>query len=194
MVSVKLYVEGGGNAKSLKVACRRGFRTFIEKAGLTGNMPAVVACGSRGDAYNDFKIAQPAGQPAMLLVDAEGPVAAQDPWQHLKASDNWDRPAGVTDDQCHLMVQVMESWFLADVPALQEFYGQAFRAQQLPANPEIEKVPKQDVLDGMARASSITTRGSYQKARDGFSILQAIDPNKVRQASAYADRFIKALS
>ena len=45
----------------------------------------------------------------MLLVDAERPVASSGPWGHLNAPpDSWVRPAGATDDQCHLMVQVME--------------------------------------------------------------------------------------
>ena len=193
MVSVKVYVEGGGSARPLKTACRRGFKTFIESAGLTGNMPTIVACGSRGDAYNDFKTALAAGQPAMLLVDAEGPMTALGPWEHLEVNDGWNRPSGATNDQCHLLVQVMESWFLADVAALQEYYGQAFRAQRLPKNLEIEKVPKQDVLNGMARATSGTPKGSYQKGRDGFGILEALDTDKVRQASVHADRFIKAL-
>jgi hypothetical protein len=35
-VSVKLYVEDGGNSKALRRACAKGFRTFIDKAGLVG--------------------------------------------------------------------------------------------------------------------------------------------------------------
>jgi hypothetical protein len=31
MVGVKLYVEGGGNAKPLKTACRNGFSEFLKK-------------------------------------------------------------------------------------------------------------------------------------------------------------------
>ena len=86
----------------------------------------------------------------MLLVDAEGPVTAYDPWQHLHASDGWARPASATNDQCHLMVQIMESWFLADVDALELFYERGLRRQSLPANPNIEQIPKQDVLNGLA--------------------------------------------
>ena len=155
-------------------------------------MPRIVPCGSREDAYNDFRTAHAAGEAAMLLVDAERPVTAPGPWQHLNSTDNWGRPAAATDGQCHLMVQVMESWFLADRTALASFYGQNFRAQDLPANPDIERVRKEDVLAGLAQATRNTK--SYKKGVDSFQILEKLDPAKVRTASAYADRFIRALS
>ncbi len=53
-MSIKLYVEGGGDSKTLKTAYRKGFRIFIEKAGLEGRMPSIVACGRRESAYEDF--------------------------------------------------------------------------------------------------------------------------------------------
>ena len=194
MVSVRLYVEGGGNTRTLNKDCRKGFRVLIEKAGLTGSIPNIIPCGSRGDAYNDFRTAHAAGEPAMLLVDAEGPVTSTGPWQHLKDNDNWDRPATATDGQCHLMVQVMESWFLADADALASFYGQNFRSQDLPANPDIEKVSKQDALGRLAQATRNTKKGSYKKGAESYRILEKLDPYKVRKTSAYADRFIRALS
>ena len=84
MVTVKLHVEGGGNSKVLKTACRRGFSKFIENAGLAGAMPKIVACGSRENAYESFKISHAHEDGiAMLLVDAERPVTAAGPWEHL---------------------------------------------------------------------------------------------------------------
>ena len=129
----------------------------------------------------------------MLLVDAEGPVTAQNPWAHLLASDGWARPSSTTDDQCHLMVQIMESWFLADVGALASFYGRGLRRQALPGNRNIEQVPKEDVLSGLAQATRGTKKGSYSKSSHGFRIVGELDPAKVRNASRYADRFLRAL-
>ena len=193
-MSVKLYVEGGGDSKVLRSQCRKGFRTFFEKAGMAGRTPSVVACGSRGEAYRDFRTAHCQEQGPVLLVDAEGPVTAPGPWQHLKARDGWDRPASASDDQCHLMVQVMESWFLADPDALASFYGQGFRPQSLSKNPNIEQVSKQDVLDGLGTAARETTKGRYDKGRDSYEILGRVDPSKVTNASPYADRLIRAFS
>ena len=192
MVTTTLYVEGGGDSGALRRACRKGFRKFIEKAGLIGTMPKIVACGSRSNAYHSFCIAHASGTgPAMLLVDAEALVTASGPWQHLKDRDGWDRPDAASDDQCHLMVQAMESWFLADKEALQSFYHQSFRPQDLPQNPTIENIPKQDVFNGLSQATRNTR--SYKKGADSFEILEKLDPAKVRNASHYADRFIRAL-
>ena len=193
MVTTKLCVEGGGN-KTLNRECRRGFGKFVEKAGAAGKMPQIVACGSRENAYDSFKTVLATGCAAILLVDAEEQVTAQGPWQHLKTRDNWDRPSSATDDQCHLMVQAMESWFLADVDTLESFYGQGFRPQDLPKNPEIEKVSKQDVLIRLAQATHNTQKGSYKKGMHSFEILEKLDPAKVSTASNHADRFMKALS
>ena len=191
-MTVSLYVEGGG--KDASKACRKGFRSFFEKAGLGGRVPRVVACGSRSNAYRDFEAARAAGQNAILLVDAEGPVTAMGTWEHLKAQVNWNRPAKATADECNLMVQAMESWFLADPTALQSYYGQGFRPQSLPQNPEIERVPKQDVITRLSRATRGTTKGRYDKGRDSYELLGRLDPKKVANASPYTARLIKALS
>lgn len=194
MVSVRLYVEGGGDNKALRAKCRQGFASFLEKAGLTGRMPRIVACGGRENAYDSFKTGHEIkGFKATLLVDAEKEVTADNPWRHLKSRDGWDKPKGATDDQCHLMVQVMESLFLADKDALESFYGQGFRRRALPRNPNVEQVSKQDVVNGLERASDGTGKGRYNKGRHSFEILARVDPGKVRKGSDYADRFVRAL-
>ena len=197
MVKIKLYVEGGGSSRALKRACRRGFRKFIEKSGLKGTMPEIVASGSRRNAYEDFRTRQrntaAKNEGPMLLLDAERAVGETGPWQHLKDRDGWDRPDGATDDQCHLMVQAMESWFLADRTALEKYYGQDFQETALPSNPQIEQVPKGDVLHGIRRATDSTTKGRYDKGRHSFEILAKIDPEKVTDASRHARRFVETL-
>lgn len=166
MVSVKLYVEGGGGSKTLKTACRKGFQRFIEKAGLQGRMPRVVACGSRRNAYESFKTAH-AGQDTtvLLLVDAEGPVTAESPWQHLEIHDNWDRPDHATDDQCHLMVQIMESWFLADPQTLKTFYGQGYRPDALPSDQHVERIAKRDVSTALPAPPGIPRKAAMIRGR-----------------------------
>jgi hypothetical protein len=100
---------------------------------------------------------------------------------------------GARDDQCHLMVQCMESWFLADREALARYFGPGFRNQALPMNPQVESIPKTDVLDGLDRAARGTSRGRYAKGEHGFGILAEVDPSKVRAAAPWADRFVSAL-
>ena len=194
-MKVKVYIEGGGDAKSLKSRLRQGFRRFLERAGLQGNLPGIVACGGRNTAYDRFSLGHSDRDTvAFLVVDSEGPVTANGPWQHLKNRDNWVRPSGVEDDQCHLMVQEMESWFLADREALIRFYGANFRSRALPQRLQIEDIPKKDVYDGLKRATIATSKGRYSKGSHSFKILGTLDPAKVQAASPYAKRFVERLS
>ncbi len=198
MVKVKLLVEGGGDGKrkSVNRECRKGFRLFLEKAGM-GRMPDITACGGRQKAYDKF-VHEHGDDNALvvLLVDAEGPVTSSGPWEHLKSRDNWNRPAGALDEQCHLMTQVMESWFLADLQTLRDYYGPAFQESGLPKYLNVEDAPKQDVINGLADATRRTPKRAYDKGKHSFEILAKLSPSQVQQQqqAPRAKRFIEAMS
>ena len=203
---VKLFVEGGGNAKDLRNECREGFRAFIASAGIT-QKPRIFACGTRSEAFKDYCTAIANGEKAFLLVDSEAPVSealsAQNdstqwkPWLHLKnrEADRWDKPAKALDVECHLMVECMENWFLADRKTLKEFFGQEFQEKQLPApQNSIEKIPKKDVFGSLAKATkNCKTKGMYGKGAHSFKLLKEINPDLVINASPWAKRFIEQL-
>lgn len=86
----------------------------------------------------------------------------------------------------------MESWFLADRDALARRFGPGFGANALPANPRIERVPKQDVLDRLKTATR-PAGAEYDKARDSYVILGELDANAVEQASPRVARLFGAL-
>ena len=176
----------------------RRISKFIEKAGLAGVMPDIKACGSRETTFDRFMTRAETGKGTiLLLVDSEkmvrAPATSADPWRHLRDHDRWSRPKGVTDDNCHLMVQFMETWFLADMDALEKFYGGDFRKATLPQNPKIEEVPKQDIEKRLKQASRNTSKGEYSKGKHSFEILAILDPAKVRCKSPYVDRFLRTL-
>ncbi len=103
---MKLYVEGGGDNRSLQAPARRAFKSLFERAGLEGRLPAVIACGGRAEAFREFPKAMARGEHAALLVDSEeaveeGSTAAD----HLARRDRW-RDLGA-NERVHLMVQVM---------------------------------------------------------------------------------------
>ena len=193
MVNRTICVEGGGQGKGASIAHRNGFISFIQRAGLQGKMPKIRLCGSRYRAYSKFKKMSEYRQDVILLVDAETTVTTNQPWEHLKKEDGWERPDGTTDEQCHLMVQIMESWFLADKQALTKYYGRQFNTSALPKNQNIEEISKVDVEGGLKKATKKTQKGEYSKGSHSFKILALLDPEKVRKASPYADRFIKTL-
>jgi uncharacterized protein DUF4276 len=194
-VSVKVYVEGGGN--SARYGMPPGFQEFFERAGLRDRLPRVVPSGGRQKTYDAFCVAleNPGNDTPLLLVDCEAPVQQPGPWEHLKqrAGDEWDRPRGATDEQVHLMVQCMEAWFLADPDSLETFYGDGFRSNALRAWPNLENVPKADVMSALGAATrNCSTKGEYSKGQHSFKILAQIDPAKVR-ASFYAARLLNTL-
>jgi Domain of unknown function (DUF4276) len=196
MVEMRLYVEGGGDTKLLRTACRRGVSEFLAKAGLKGCLPRIVASGGRQQAYDDFCTAlRLAAHSAMLLVDSETSITVPSPWAHLLHRDQWPTPGDARDDDCHLMVQCMESWFLADRNTLRAFYGQGYRANALPPveNP-IELLDKQSVYHALAAATKdCKTKAPYAKGEHSFALLAQIDPAKVTAASKWAARFVTVL-
>ncbi|MEK8019832.1 MAG: DUF4276 family protein [Candidatus Parabeggiatoa sp.] len=191
MVKIHIYVEGGGDQNLTLTKCRRGFSQFFKKVLPSDCQPKIIACGSRMQAYNRFctALVQYPDVFCILLVDSEAPVADEsNAWTHLKIRDNWDCPDSATDENAHLMVQCMESWFLADRTTLAKFYGQGFNLNALPKQTNIEKISKNDVNQGLDAATRHTkTKGKYHKTRHGFDLLSQIEPSRVRQVSEFAE-------
>jgi len=192
VTEIRVYVEGGGDRAQGKAAIREGFGKFLselrEKARDKRIRWSIVACGGRGATYDAFRTALSSHADAfnVLLVDSEGPVTAQ-PWQHLKARDNWDA-SGCSDDVCHMMVQDMEAWIVADADALQGFYGNGFRRGVLPGARDIETVSRDTVAESLTRATKDTAKGQYHKLRHGPKLLAQIEPAKVRSRASHCDR------
>ena len=197
---MKLFVEGGGDATELKSRCRNGFREFISKAGIL-KRPRIIACGSRRNAYEDYAKAVGLGEDALLLVDSEGPVdaACQEgaskhwkPWKHLKerVGDLWEKPLRSDDRDCHLMVQMMETWLISDGTALKNQFGKNFNEKHplAPTKP-LEAVAKTEVKESLRNASN----SQYGKGKNSFELLAKVDPAKVEAASPWAKRFVDCL-
>ena len=198
MVSITIYVEGGGS-RALNADLREGFRAFLEKGGLSGRLPTCVACGPRSKAYKNFCRALGGVKQddrALLLVDSEGPIPEGQPvWKYLsdRKDDAWEEPDRATEGDVHLMVQCMEAWFLADVQALSDYFGQGFRRAALPGNPNLEQVQKADIQRGLKAATHASSKGAYDKGKHSFAVLGRLDPAKVRAASAYCERLFVTL-
>ena len=197
-MTVKVYVERGGDGRELRARCRRGFSSFFEKADLVGRMPRVIACGGRQSAYAKFLAALASGNERdfiVLLVDSEDPVAeGSGPWLHLMNRDGWDKPDDAMDENVHLMVQCMEAWFLADKDRLAVFFGRGFNRNALPGHRDIEEIAKADVLQGLKNATrQCQPKGDFGKGRHSFELLSQIDPASVLAASPHAKRLVEIL-
>jgi hypothetical protein len=189
---IRIYVEGGGDGSESKAAVQRGFGQFLhplrQRARVRRIRWQVVACGGRNAAFDAFKTALRIHPAAfnILLVDAEGFVAAK-PWHHLSVSDGWQAPP-VDPDQCHLMVQAVEAWLIADPKALADFYGQGFHARSLPARHDVESVDRRDLVPALEQATRNTSKGTYHKIEHCPKILARLDQNAVRSRAPHCDR------
>jgi hypothetical protein len=195
---IRIYVEGGGDQRSGKAAIQEGFGKFLlpfkEMARERHIRWYVVACGSRQSAFGDFGIALRQHRDAfnVLLVDAEGPVT-RSPWDHLQDRDHWPTQ-GLPDDHCHLMVQIMEAWIIADIETLQRFYGQGFNANSIPVQNDVELIAKADLERALIQSTRNTQKGEYHKIRHGPKILALVDVSKVRNRARHCDRMFTILS
>lgn len=211
MVDVVLYVEGGGDGRLLHDQCRKGFRLFLEGAGLKGRMPRIVACGGREQAYDRFCMKVEEAEKhknciPILLIDSECAIDPKyetgdhedwKPWDFLTDNEGkkWNCPSGAKNSQCHFMVQCMESWLLCDIENLKTFFGQGFSEKNLPkAGTNVESIDKQKVYNCIKDATQRSEKkGCYNKGSHSFVLLGTTDYKKVISKSKWADRFIKDL-
>ena len=194
MVRVRIFIEGGGIASD--EVFTDGWRSFFVAAGLLGRMPRVVRGEGREQTFDKFKTALQRRRPnelSILLVDSEGPVAAgHSAWQYLRHQDNWEQPQGAANDSAYLMVQVMETWFLADRDTLRQFFGHSLNESHFRRWPDLEEVPKSTVIDALERATS-NCQKPYRKGRVSFELLGQINPQRVSDACPHASRLLNYL-
>ena len=197
---IRIYIEGGGEGKNTKALLRQGFSSFfkelvevVQSKKIKWN---ITLCGSRNNAFRDFKNALATHPDAfvILLVDSEAPVT-QSPWEHLKSRDNWDAPSGIDETHCYLMVQTMEAWFMADSDTLKKFYGEGFKEKAIPKKSNVETIEK-DLLKRSLEAATRDTKskGEYQKIQHASTLLGMLKVDKVRKASPECERLFRTLT
>ena len=191
MEGVAIYMEGGGDGPNGKAALRIGMDALLsplkEVARRDRLRWKLVVCGGRDAAFKRFRNAANGGDAIVaLLVDSEGPVSTA-PTLHLAQRDGWHLQFA-DGDAIHLMVQVMETWIVADAEALNRYYGSGFERDRLPRHAVLEALPKADVASALERATAATSKGSYRKIRHASDLLARIDPEVVKQRCPHFER------
>lgn len=197
---VKLYVEGGGTRPGLRAELRRAFAALFQRAGFEGRMPKVIACGPRSQAIKKFNIAMGIqSEFPMLLIDSEEPITDVNPlanprvaWDFLNRSERVRRPPGTEDDQAQLMVACMETWIVVDRDALKRRFRH-LNENMLPPLSDMESRPKEAILNALRAATAHGGGREFNKARDSFDVLSAVDPAILEQYLPFFARFISAL-
>ena len=190
----RIFIEGGGSGKVSDRIFKEAWTRFFAAAGLTSRMPKIVRGEGRTATFRKFRTARPrANELLLLLVDSEGPVASgHSAWQHLRHQDNWEQPPGADDDSAYLMVQVMETWFLADRDTLREFFRNSLNENYFRQWPDLEAVPKDTVIDALERATADCQK-PYRKGKVSFELLGQVDPQRVAEACPHAGQLLNYL-
>ena len=197
MVKAKIFIEGGSPGETSDAIFKQSWQKFFAAAGLTRHMPGVVRGTSRNETFDKFKDALSRQNPRkkgfemlLLLVDSEGPVGeGLSAWQHLNDRDHWQRPPDAQDNSAFLMVQFMETWFLADQDALRTVFKQDFNENPLREWPDLEAVSKDTALSVLRRA----TNGRYRKGEVSFRLLAETNPERVAAACCHARELLDYL-
>ena len=185
MKGIAIFMEGGGETSSTQSHLRQGMAEFLGEIRTDCKEREwhwkLVACGGRDEAYRKFtRFNDVRYHIAVLLVDSEEHVPKDLPChEHLMKRDGWDLK-NVNVDNVHLMVQSMETWIVADLNALQEYYGPKFNSRILPTTQNLEHVSKNDVAQSLCRATTETTKGAYHKIHHAKDLLKLMESSVVR--------------
>lgn len=197
MVTIRIYIEGGGDGKDLDIRFREAWTKFFKAAGLAGRMPRPVRGKGRTNTFDLFSTAiqniQPNEMP-LLLLDSEDAISSiKTVWQHLKDRDGFVKPNSASEKHTYLMVQVMETWFLADIESLQDYFGSKFKTSKIPAWKDLEAQPKLTVFKALENATAECEK-PYAKGKVSFEILGKINPQKVKDQCPNAKRLLDFLA
>ena len=202
-MEIKLYVEGGGKGshKRATILLQQGFDTFFKElkdAAQTKKISfRIIPAGNTQSAYDDFIFSVENSPQSfnILLVDSDDAVAKNESARAFlqRKHQKWKLQT-IKDGQCFLMVQIMESWFIADVDALKKFYGQGFNSNAIPKNQNVEEVEKERVEKSLKTAIAKTNKNEYHKIKHGAKLLELINPQKVRKAAPHCEKLFTAIS
>ncbi len=175
---IRVYFEGD---RRLREGFAKFFDTLRDEARKRRAGFELISSRDGESATRDFELALRTHRGAwnILLRDSEGPLG--------------DCPSHA--ESIFWMVEMMESWFHADKDALARFYGSDFNRNALKANPNVEEIPKNDVISGLRDATRHTSKGSYfdHKATHGCGLLARIDPVLVQEAAPNCQRMFEAV-
>ncbi len=181
---LRIYFEGDEGLK-------RGFDTFLREIKTAARSKGwdFDTVATNGTPAKDYITALKTHSRAwnVLLLDSDEAL--------VRSSTSLSRKKGLKGcdpDSIFWMVEIMESWFLADPEALERHYKGGFKTKAVKGNREVEKIPKADVLRRLENATRRTKAGKYQK-NHAFKVLELINPARVRNAAPNCDRMFSVI-
>lgn len=182
-----IYIEGGGKgSNNTKIRCQRAFNKLLTKMGFGGRLPRLIACGGRGNVYerflDDHRV--PKANYVAMWIDAEELMTdIEQAWKHLaqvKTVPAWSLPENAEDEQVLFMTTSMETWIVTDRETLRRHYGQSLNENPLPAIPNIENRPRNEVFQALVTATK-KCENRYEKGTHSSEILEKLDVAVLRR-------------
>ena len=181
----QIIFEGGhrGNDRH-----KRGLKEFLDKFSPDGRKVKVVMGFGRVQAAGAFLDRIRKGADAFLLIDVEGALTAE------SISTVVGPDLAEYGDRVFFMVQVMESWFIADSNALKGIKNATLSLlddELRKQNGNIEAILKSRASELFTKATSPHACSKENGKGLRLSYLANLDPEKLRKASPEADRLIR---
>jgi hypothetical protein len=183
LTEIRIYFEG-------KDTLRSGFEHFFEElrrvARSARSKIQFIAAKDGPSAYRKAWRSHPAAW-NILLKDSEGPMPLD--------SSAVCRSLGIEEVHARdvfWMVELMESWFLADPETIAKYFRHPnFAAKALGNAENVEHIPKADVLRRLKDATKNTSKGEYSKVRHAPEILKRLDSALVRQRAENCEKLFR---
>lgn len=196
LTRLTIFMEGGGrgNRRHLRLGMAAFLRPLAEAARGKSLPLIVVPCGSRESTFRRFRDSVNDTDPherQILLVDSETPVTLP-ARAHLRETDGWNLSFAL-EHTVHLMVQVMETWIVADPKAVARYYGQGFNVRRLPKRPDLEQEPKTSVEKALKEATKRSGKGAYHKTGHAGALLTLLNQRLVKERCRHCKRLFEAL-
>ena len=88
----------------------------------------------------------------------------------------------------------MEAWFIADLEALNAFYGQkGFNPNPIPKHNNVEEIDKDKLLSILQEATKGTSKKAYHKVKHALSLLERLHEETVRRKAPHRERLFAML-
>lgn len=201
---IHIYIEGGARNqdRAASQALRRGFSMFLTKLCSeirTNNIklhPVIVGSTELTCKIFTQKTENSPEKFFILLVDSDAFVdRSENSKTFLQNNPKLVKYnlRNIEENQCHLMVQVMETWFLADVESLKKHFGKDFKKNKLRKTENVEEISKDDVLNSIEEATKTRKTGGYHKLNDGAKLLEKINPQEVIKNAPHCEKLFQAI-
>jgi hypothetical protein len=184
LMEIRIYFEG-------KATLTSGFESFFTELRTAARVArSTIQFVAAKDGIGAYRKASRTHAQAwnILLKDSEQPM----PTNALRLCERHGiNPEFV--DRAFWMVELMETWFLADRDTLASYYGDGFLANAIGETADVEQVSKAQVLDRLKRATTKTSKGEYDKVKYAPYLLEKLDSNRVRLRAEHCRQLFESV-